>query len=345
MKKLIRQSLLIFLGVGAAFGQLVTTQTTLSVAIPTTTVLAAPTTVSLNSCTGTVLPSLAGNTVGSYLGVDQEFMQVESLLTGTIGGSGACTLGVKRGLLGSVAAGHSTVSYVFVGNAATGSGDNSRPFTGGPFVTRAPSGACTASLQYSLPVVVTGLSDATNAGYVYGCVGGVWTGGPVSYPSGQPINVQTPITGHGFVTSPQTDVADISGQEWFSEIYVSAPFLSTGAGFLAGTGATDHVLSILWDSTGAVVANSALAGAVPTASIFNYEAWTSTTWVYPGLYYVGIQGNGTTAALFWTYGTGDVPKNFQTGIVAAGTFGTVIKIPTANLGSFTTAEGPIMQLY
>lgn len=158
--------LLSFGGGNVAYGQATTTSTTLSVAVVANTT----TQWCLASATGVVTPSLSSSTSGSILGVDREFAQV----TGS--GTSSTCFQIKRGQLGSSAqASHNTTSTVYVGAPSTGSGDTSRPFTGA-FVTNAPSGSCTAALQYTLPVIVTGSANSNAfAGAVFNCTNGAWT--------------------------------------------------------------------------------------------------------------------------------------------------------------------------
>jgi len=168
MKTISRIALLLVLA-SSAFSQAVTTQTTFSAAIGIT----GPGTsggniISLTSCTGTVLPSTAA--AGSYLWADGEVMQVSALVSGTIGGSGACTLNVKRGVNGTLQSGHSTNTVVYVGSQAQGTGDSSRPFAGGAFTTVDPAGSCTATSQFTLPII------AVRFGRVWTCP----TSGPLS---------------------------------------------------------------------------------------------------------------------------------------------------------------------
>ncbi len=161
MKKLICSLALVL--ASSAFAQNTTTSTTLSAAVVANT----NTQWCLASATGVVLPSLSGSTNGSYLVADREAVQV----TGA-GASSTCFT-VKRGQLGSSSSyAHISGAKVWVGNSATGSGDTSRPFTGA-FVGSAPSGACTASSQYTLPVIYMGANTSMN-GAVYTCGGGLW---------------------------------------------------------------------------------------------------------------------------------------------------------------------------
>lgn len=338
--------------IGVSRAQIATTQTTFSAAVTVTGPgTQGVTAVQLASCTATVLEGVT--TVGTFIFADQEAMQItgQSTLSGTIGGSGACTVQVKRGQLGTIQSGHTTAAIVWVGYPAASTGDPSRPFSQGAFVSFAPGGSCTAALQYQLPLIVTGTVQAGNAGDLVTCQDGTWvTYTPLAYPPTTGFNGTfgplIPAYANLAAGTMATDTTDISGQEWFTSVNVPYGAVLTGACWLNGTATTDKILVVLWDATGAVLANSAVAGAVPgTASVYNCQAFTATIRVAPGKYYVGIQGNGTTAASFWTIDTGLVPKGLETGLVAAGTFGTVIPIPAANLGAFTSATGPFVYLY
>ncbi len=166
MKTFLNISILLVLVASFAFGQLATPNTTLSanVAANSTSEWC------LTSATGVVLPSLAGATNGSYLWIDKEAVQV------TAAGSSATCFKVKRGQLGtSASASHALVNKVWIGTPSVSSGDTSRPFTGA-FVGTAPSGSCTATDQYTLPVIVTGGVRGAELGEVWDCFGtiGYW---------------------------------------------------------------------------------------------------------------------------------------------------------------------------
>lgn len=155
---------ILILSVVTAFGQLTTTSTTLSVAVAANTT----TQWCVASATGVVLPSLAGSTNGSYFFVDKEAAQVMSQ------GSSSTCYNIKRGQLGTTAStAHSAAAKVWVGAPSPSSGDTSRPFTGA-FINQAPSGACVAASQYTLPVIVATQGTNTNAGAIYNCINGQW---------------------------------------------------------------------------------------------------------------------------------------------------------------------------
>lgn len=131
-------------------GQNDTTQTTLTAAL---TAVGSSNIVCLTSATGINLPSVT--TAASYIGVDQEAMMIQSLQS-------TLCYRVRRGALGTAVAAHANAANVWIGNTATGTGDSSRPFSGGAFIVTAPSGTCTASAQYTLPVVVYGSNSLPN---------------------------------------------------------------------------------------------------------------------------------------------------------------------------------------
>jgi len=169
MNKILKLAALLGLTAAYSFAQLVTTQTTFSVAVPpTSAATSGGNVVSIASCTTTVLPG--PTVVGSYLWADWEAMQVKAIISGTIGGSGACTLNVSRGVLGTKIGPHAVTAIVYVGNQANGSGDSSRPFSGGFLALADPQGSCVSTAQYTLPIV------ATISGRVWSCP----TSGPLA---------------------------------------------------------------------------------------------------------------------------------------------------------------------
>lgn len=162
-KKIFRTSILFLIAAVAVFGQATTTSTTLSAAVSATDGVFC-----VASATGISVPSV-GN-VGTYLVVDAEAAQVVSLRS-------TLCFNVKRGQLGTSVTAHNSGAVVWVGNAATGTGDSSRPFSSGAIVTTMPTGPCVATAQFSLPIIVVG---PQTAGYVMTCTGGYW-GRPGSF--------------------------------------------------------------------------------------------------------------------------------------------------------------------
>lgn len=205
-------------------------------------------------------------------------------------------------------------------------------------------GLATAAGTTSMPSVFGGpdqqvtqggnIQSATQGGY-----GAITTQAPSFLP-----NVQ--LNAAALTTYETNGVAQTVGTFNFAEIFVPGWNTWTGAGMLNGTGVgTDLVILALWGANGALLANTAVAGTLnATASVFQNIAFTSPITLAPGRYFVGVQINGTTVtprhilAAYCPNATGII-----TGSVA-GTFGTVpatITVPT----TFTSAAGPIMQLY
>ena len=323
--------------IGVNGGSVDTTNTTLSAAVT-----AGQTFICVASATNINVRSVSQG--GSFLVFDKEAVQV------TTAGTSATCFNVKRGQLGSSATAHISGRKVWVGNVATGSGDSSRPFSGGAITATPPSGSCTASAQYSLPVIYVPANSDTPGqdARAYYCTAGVWTSGWNQETGGQSnYTFWTTYPTPGNVVAPAA-VTDVSGKLWFSQIYVGDTTLSTGACILSGSGgSTDSQIFAIWDVTGKLLANSALAGAVGATSLMSCQAWVSPI-VLPGpnSYFIGIQGNGTTAATFSAYKTGGAPTGYLTGVQTGGTFGTIANISSANIPTtFTTAVGPYMSLY
>lgn len=248
MTRITRLLFLAALVSAGAFAQLTTTNTKLSAAITSNT----QTSVTLASGTGVAVPTAM--TAGSYLYVDTEAMQVMSNFTGT-------TYTVKRAQLGTAARTHASGALVWVGNVAGSTGDTSRPFTGGPFFSgkrnSIPAGSCTASAQYTLPVI------DTDSGIAYTCISGAW----------QTVNtsdtVPAPIVGNAVASAstitPTANTFHVTGTAAISTINVPAGFApgqcitlipdglfttATGGNIaLATTAVVSKALLECWDGT------------------------------------------------------------------------------------------------
>lgn len=148
----------------------------------------------------------------------------------------------------------------------------------------------------------------------------------------------------GTLSSLGTDTAGVNGTVWYTSIFV--PFTGvalTGIGVLNGSVVgTDNILAALYDDTGAVVANSALAGALSAgANAFQQLAFTAAyTIVRPGRYFVGVSTNGTTAKIR-TVATATWIDILSTS--ATGTFGTLAALTPPT--TFTADKAPIVYLY
>lgn len=142
-------------------------------------------------------------------------------------------------------------------------------------------------------------------------------------------------------TTTGTDTAGINGTLWISEIFIPANCTVTGISYLIGSvGGTDKVVVALFNSAGAIVANSVLDASVTvgTTATFQRVPFTAPVAVVgPGLYYVGVQTNGTTAKVrtqpFGNHNAGTVSQVFDTLVAIT---------PPA---TFTASTGPIALLY
>lgn len=144
-----------------------------------------------------------------------------------------------------------------------------------------------------------------------------------------------------------TQVTDVSGKLWYSAIQIPNSQILTGACMLNGNGTlADKMILALWDRNGNVLATSAVAGVTQSGtSVLQCQAFINPVVVQgPNLYYLGVQGNGTTAASIAAVPSGGAPTNYPTGVQTGGTFGTIGNI-TSPATTFTAGVGPIMAVY
>lgn len=130
-------------------------------------------------------------------------------------------------------------------------------------------------------------------------------------------------------------------ETYIAEIMVPANVEITGIAVFNGSAVgTDKLVAYLCDSTGAVVANSALAGttAVGTDAFQALDFVTPYDAVGPATYYVALQCDGTTYR-FNSHILGVFGASKKTGT----TFGELESITPPT--TFTTALGPIASLY
>ena len=138
-----------------------------------------------------------------------------------------------------------------------------------------------------------------------------------------------------------TDSACTNGVTYFVELNVPYNKTLTGVAYQVGSvGGTDKVIATLYSSAGAVLANSAVAGAtVGTAAEIQSVAFESTYAAVAGRYYVGLTFNGTTAK-FRTY---PIPGSLFIAGSEAETFGTVTAITPGS--TFAADKGPLCYAY
>ena len=139
-----------------------------------------------------------------------------------------------------------------------------------------------------------------------------------------------------------TNTAPVAGTIYWAELFIPRQMTLTGAAILNGdTVGTDKSLLALYDTNGALVANTALAGATTSgADAFQQQAFTSTVNVLPGRYWLAAQFNGTTTR-FRTIAT--LTNIDCLTASATGTFGTLtaLTVPT----TITADKGPVGYVY
>jgi hypothetical protein len=142
-----------------------------------------------------------------------------------------------------------------------------------------------------------------------------------------------------------TSLTPVSGTRYYASVQVGTQgggnTTLTGVQVLVGAvGGTNNWLVELHDSTGALVATSALAGVlVGTAGTWQQIAFTAPVSVAPGTYFIVVQLNGTTARLAALNAPG-VP--LLTGS-SVGVFGTSAAITPPT--TYTAGVGPVATLY
>lgn len=232
-----------------------------------------------------------------------------------------------------------------------------RPYKGHSASSTVPVSFNTAE---ETALIAQGLASAAGTTSMSGLVGApdnfMTQGGNVANVNqagigGTPTYYQGPLIwpcislGSAALTSYEVNgVAQTAGTMNLTEIYV--PFIQTwtGAGILNGTTVGTHnVLTALYGTNGALLANSAVAGVVSAgASVMQNIAYTAPITLVPGRYFLGFQYSGTTPTPRHLLAANGA--NVCTG-TQAGTFGTVPATLTTIPVTFTTAVGPICQLY
>lgn len=159
-----------------------------------------------------------------------------------------------------------------------------------------------------------------------------------------PLRLPVIALGSAALTGYETaGVAQTSGTFNLVEIFVPYRQTWTGAGWLNGTTVgTNNAIVALYGTDGVLIANSAVAGTLTAgASTMQNAAFTAPVNLVPGRYFLGLQMNGATDTVRHLLSANGAVA--CTGTVA-GAFGTVPASITAPT-TFTTAVGPIMQLY
>ena len=214
-----------------------------------------------------------------------------------------------------------------------------------------------ALIAQGLATAATGFPTQTNTYLLDSPLGAFTQGGNVSVqqtggitvpttPQGPRILPNFPLTAFA---SAGTNSTVVSGTLYRSEIFVPHLATWTGIGVLIGTtGGTDNGLVALYDSAGALVTYSALAGAlvgtgntIQNRAFVNPAGTATPVTLLPGRYFIAYQQNGATATLRTIKA---VDGGFQMTASSTGTFGTLPASFTPPT-TFTADVGPIGWLY
>lgn len=139
-------------------------------------------------------------------------------------------------------------------------------------------------------------------------------------------------------TTSGTDTTPVITEEYVAEVFVPMNALLTGVSVLNGSAVSGNYTVILYDSNGAIIANSATTAQSGTAA-YQKVPFTATYLAKgPAKYFVGIQIDNTTARI-----RTHILGNFGASKKTAQTYGTLttLTVPT----TFTTGVGPIADTY
>lgn len=204
-------------------------------------------------------------------------------------------------------------------------------------------GLAVASTTTSIPSIVGApFEPMTQGGNTYPVAqGGVqmssaYTSSPTTWPC-------IPMGANALTGFETNGTVAVAGTIYMTEIYVPFWQTWTGAAVLNGTTVgTDKYIVALYGTNGALLANSAVAGATSAgASTFQKIAFTSAITLAPGRYFIAVQANGTTDTLRHLLSANGATNCTSS---TAGVFGTIPSTMTIP-STFTTAVGVISELY
>ncbi|MFA6043634.1 MAG: hypothetical protein WC718_01505 [Phycisphaerales bacterium] len=139
-------------------------------------------------------------------------------------------------------------------------------------------------------------------------------------------------------TTTGTDAVPVITEEYVAEVLVHHNCLLTGVSVLNGSAVSGNYTVILYDSNGAILANSASTAQSGTAAYQKVPFATAYQAKGPAKYFVGIQIDNTTARIR-THILGNFGASKKTGQ----TYGTLTALTAPT--TFTTGLGPIADLY
>jgi hypothetical protein len=273
----------------------------------------------------------------TYLYMDRELMQVKSV-SGT-------SVTVIRGIAATAAASHASGALVFIVPL------NAQILWSGSTYGQAPAvpeGSCTRSSELYLPRI------QFESGIVSDCNNGQWVNGDSIQTTRQWVHGSTggangfryPDPGGVALTALETNgtAPSANTQIYCTELDLPFSLYVQGLAVLNGTTVgTDKHWVILYDAAGAVLANSATAGAT-TSGASTYQKFNLVSPYFavgPARYFACMGTNGTTDTIrHAATGTND---NILGGAVTGQVFGTAAAITVPS--TFTTVKAPYFMAY
>jgi hypothetical protein len=190
-------------------------------------------------------------------------------------------------------------------------------------------------------VVCTRVRSAQGFQDVQGTVAATATALGIVAPTGPGVLTNTP-QGTVALASYGTDAVSAIDTYYWSSGFNPTDMLVTNIACLNGTTAvgTDLVIYAIWDSSGAVLGWTALAGTLAaTADVFQSIALVTPITITPGRYFVGFVVNGTTTP-HQTIAASTYPNYTGT---TAGTFGAAVPAISPSITT-TAGVGPFWRL-
>lgn len=283
---------------------------------------------------------IATSDAQTYLFVDRELMQVKAV--------SSTTITVIRGMAGTSAVSHASGALVFVVPAAAIGSWSGSGFAAASQGPATPQGSCTRSNEPFLPRIHFG------SGVISDCDGGQWVNGDAAQSTRSGVTGSTtaangfryPEIGAVLLSTVQTAGTAPAAATQIECSEFDAPFsmfLSGMAPLNGSTVGTDKHWVILYDSAGAVLANSAAAG-VTTAGASTYQKYNFVSPYYlvgPARYFACYGSNGTTDTV--RHSITGINDNILGGAVTGQVFGTAAAIAVPS--TYTTAKAPYFMVF
>lgn len=283
---------------------------------------------------------IATSDAQTYLYVDRELMQVRAQ-SGT-------SITVIRGMAGTSGVSHASGALVFIVPAAAIGAWSGSGFAAASQGPATPQGSCTRANELFLPRIHFG------SGTISDCNGGQWVNGDAAETTRSGVTgsvsaangFRYPEIGAVLLSTVQTAGTAPAANTQIECTELDVPFsmfLSGIAPLNGSTVGTDKHWVILYDSGGAVLANSAAAG-VTTAGASTYQKYNFISPYYvvgPARYFACYGTNGTTDTV--RHSITGINDNILGGAVTGQVFGTAAAITVPS--TYTTAKVPYFMVF